>query len=457
MISIPRTSRLKRTFAALAITGVALAPAQSDSPDAFTEQIVVEGNHVTTSGGVYRVAAGTDIGGNMLGVDTHSFNSPNRFSVVDRTTNALDDEIIVDREDTEYLHAVVTESGKVFRWGAPENGLGGNGQPLSSFREPTELPLAGTAAESERVVDLAVSEHAAWLLTEAGSVVAWGSNVRGVLGIDGAPGAIHAPTNVPFPAPVTRILPLYQATLFELEDGSLLATGDVRATTGSFRYSGGVVVDDGSGYAVPTPVSFPEFGEHRIANTASTMGRWGSDPLFPANAAVLDNGELYTWGVSRADYGTLGNGKPGVQVHARPTMVGENFEGVYGGGDAAFTALSVDRSVYAWGNNLEGQAGNGTTRHVLAPHRTITGVELFTTQHSPSHAVVLTNGELRVWGKNNWGNLGPGSGSISSPTRVDMSKSPFVGAKVDAIRSLGISFGTKYGNVLELDMTYSPQ
>jgi alpha-tubulin suppressor-like RCC1 family protein len=77
-------------------------------------------------------------------------------------------------------------------------------------------------------------------------------------------------------------------------------------------------------------------------------------------------------------------------------------------GGAYFTlALKNDGGLWAWGNNLDGQIGDGTTTNRPSPVRIMGGVTAIAA--GGWHALALkTDGTLWVWGSNSHGQLGDG-------------------------------------------------
>jgi alpha-tubulin suppressor-like RCC1 family protein len=135
--------------------------------------------------------------------------------------------------------------------------------------------------------------------------------------------------------------------------------------------------------------------------------------------AVDADGRLWGWG--QADDGALGPGVSANQV--APVLIG-------GVGDARFTqvvgtyrsafALDDGGQVWAWGNNQDGQLGDGTTTERATP-AVVAGIDgpvariaRMTADCCPGasagHIAVLTAaGEVWTWGLNNRGQLGDGT------------------------------------------------
>ena len=79
-------------------------------------------------------------------------------------------------------------------------------------------------------------------------------------------------------------------------------------------------------------------------------------------AAIDESNELYTWGFNGK--GQIGNGTAQTGPYDTPTKVNGGFLGLWRDvacGEYHNVAIDYMRSVYAWGYNLGGQIGNGTT------------------------------------------------------------------------------------------------
>ena len=80
-------------------------------------------------------------------------------------------------------------------------------------------------------------------------------------------------------------------------------------------------------------------------------------------------------------------------------------------------SLLDDGSVYCWGNNNYGQLGDGTTTYSGLPREVLLPSDRFAISIDSGDyhtCAVLDNGEMYCWGRQNYGNMGTGKGSISS-------------------------------------------
>jgi alpha-tubulin suppressor-like RCC1 family protein len=95
-----------------------------------------------------------------------------------------------------------------------------------------------------------------------------------------------------------------------------------------------------------------------------------SDPVFPdgytdSNHAILSDDKLYAWGIN--SYGQLGDG---TSTHrSSPTLIGTCTWKAVNSDNALGHSLGIrgDDKLYAWGNNSEGQLGDGTTIGQFSP------------------------------------------------------------------------------------------
>jgi len=90
------------------------------------------------------------------------------------------------------------------------------------------------------------------------------------------------------------------------------------------------------------------------------------------------------------------------------------------GGEIYSLALRSDGTVWAWGDNISGELGDGTTTQHHNPEQVpgLSGITQISAGNSSSFAV-RSDGTLFAWGNNNAGQLGDGStASRSTPEQV---------------------------------------
>jgi alpha-tubulin suppressor-like RCC1 family protein len=150
--------------------------------------------------------------------------------------------------------------------------------------------------------------------------------------------------------------------------------------------------------------------------TPVVLGQAGGGPDATVAAdSQLPSQALYSWGSN--DWGQLANGSSGdgtpTPVTA-PTQVaaptGAVFRTVAAGG-AHTLGLTVTGDVYSWGADFSGQLGLGTDRAATTPEAVaIPGGPVVAVAAGSSHSLALTAaGQVYAWGANLFGQLGDGT------------------------------------------------
>lgn len=128
------------------------------------------------------------------------------------------------------------------------------------------------------------------------------------------------------------------------------------------------------------------------------------------NAAIAEDGSLYLWGNNYC--GQIGNNSRNAQL--KPVKVMDNVRSV-SLGDRHSAAITKDGSLYMWGDNYYGQLGNGKSGGDITSYdggiESKTPIKIMENIKSVSlgydHSAAITeDGELYVWGSNEYGQLG---------------------------------------------------
>ena len=146
------------------------------------------------------------------------------------------------------------------------------------------------------------------------------------------------------------------------------------------------------------------------------------------SVAVKKNGSVWAWGDNST--GELGNrttAKSDVPERVRlPSglTAGQVFAGGNYPDNGHALAILSDGSVWAWGDNDEGQLGDGTTTTATLPVRVLVprGVTFTAVAAGGTHSLALdSNGDVWAWGDNKFGELGDGLPEpySVSPVKVD--------------------------------------
>jgi hypothetical protein len=139
--------------------------------------------------------------------------------------------------------------------------------------------------------------------------------------------------------------------------------------------------------------------------------------------ALRDDGTVWAWGNNL--FGQLGNGWTTGQPYGGsavpvPVVGLTNVTAIASRGLGAY-ALRADGTVWAWGANHDGQLGNGTLVDSNVPVRVtgLSGVVAIGAGDGTGYAV-LADGTVRAWGDNGGGHLGNGSDVDHSTTPVQV-------------------------------------
>lgn len=294
------------------------------------------------------------------------------------------------------------------------------------------------------VKQLSTSNSTQYALLTNGQVWAWGQGTNGELGDGAHANSFKAAVQVKFPAGVTiAFLPQdanpYDSALAvdasghawgwglnshgEFCNGTTHATdvpkkiplsGKVTALAGANAHAiydaGGTVYTCGASYRGQSDTPVPVKGlPSRVAVTELVSG-------FGDVGALLANGQYYDWG-NNAE-GQLGNGTTSTSPTAKPQHVSlpgpvaQVYQGGSAPGNGQTLAMLADGSLYAWGSNSFGQLGTGNTVNEdspvpFSPPAGVTYVAL-ASGGATSYAID-THGHVWAWGEGKYGELGNGT------------------------------------------------
>ena len=299
---------------------------------------------------------------------------------------------------------VLTTAGQILAWG--DNRIGQLGIGTQRPAE-TPTPRLVRLQPGARAVSVRPGcDHVVALLS-TGKVVAWGRNTEGELG-DGDPNTplelspvpVALPANVRFAA----VCAGFDFSLALSTSGRVYAWGD---NTHGQSGDGSQMVE----HSTPVPVKLS-------SRTQVTAIACGSDHAL----ALTSAGRVLAWG--EGDQGALGTGAPlgisRVPVSVRlPASV--RIRALFAGTFSSM-ALSTTGQVWTWGDNADGQLGNGsTTDH--SPRPVLVRLPARTTVRQISGGertdlVLTARGTILTWGANEVGQLGAGRASTRSRVPV---------------------------------------
>lgn len=296
-------------------------------------------------------------------------------------------------------YALLT-NGNVYAWGLGNAGQLGDGATENSFAKPVRVRFPAGVKIASLPIDVMPFDTGLAVDTK-GHVWGWGDNQGGELCLGNHKQHL-TPVRLPF-SHVTAVAGAFDHALYdargrvwacglnslgELGDGTtrpssvpvkvkgLGPSAHVVFLVAAFANSGALLADgkyldwgtNGHGQLgigtlrkrsdVPVTVPLPA----RVQQV--TQG--GSVPGNGQTLVLLTNGNLYAWGDD--GQGQLGDGKTAAQ--SSPELItppsGVTYRGLATSGGTSY-GISTSGHVYAWGGGQEGQIGNGTTESSLTP------------------------------------------------------------------------------------------
>lgn len=303
----------------------------------------------------------------------------------------------------------VLTTGRITCWGASAYGALGNG-----VGEPGELPIPQEVAGITTATAVSVSgEGAACARLASSAVDCWGLNNEGQLGDGTEIGPEHC-TPVPAPCSTTPVQVRGITNAVAVSAGyehacALLSTGHVECWGSDMN---GELGDGQIGEPSSTPV--PVSG----ISTATSVASGSSD-----SCAVLTSGHVYCWGWNGE--GELGDGSR-LESPTPVEVSGITDATAVSAGDHDVCALLANGEISCWGVNGSGQIGDGSIgEDVLtpAPVSGITSGEAVSVGGTHACAQVGVNG-VECWGQNGDGELGNGGTQKESATPVPVDAIP---------------------------------
>ncbi len=254
---------------------------------------------------------------------------------------------------------------------------------------------------STRFTTLAVGQsHTCSIRAPDATVVCWGDNTYGQLGVAGASTSSETPVAVTLPGPARWITAGFEHSCAVLYDGSLWCWGD--------NAEGQLGLNDAFGSPnAPTPT--------RVGSAVDWVLVSGGQGH---TCGIRAPGTMWCWGRNTNYELGLGTAQP-VQLRA-PTQVGMLTDWTFVNlGQDTSVALRHDGSLWGWGSGSSGQlqAPPGVFQ---APTQVGTDTSwVVVSTNTFSTCGVQSSGALYCWGRNAEGQLGTGdTNDRTTPTRT---------------------------------------
>ena len=266
-------------------------------------------------------------------------------------------------------------------WGYNSNGQVGNGNMT------TQLSPVGVQGVSADVSAVAAGGYFS-LALQNGAVYSWGQGVDGELGNGTNSDHQTATAALNLSGGVTAIAAGCYHGL-AIKNGGLFTWG----------YNSFGQLGDGTGASRSTPEAITNFG----SGVTSIAGGY-------VHSLMVQNGAAYAWGNDQ--FGELGNGVlTGFNANPTPIAVNNMSSGVSMVAAGAYHSLAIKNGgLFAWGYNVSGQLGDGSTSNRSAPVA-VTNMTSGVTSVAAGYffSLAVKNGNVYAWGSNGDGQLGDGT------------------------------------------------
>lgn len=292
-------------------------------------------------------------------------------------------------------------------WGPDD--LGSLGDESTNYSIDATPVSAITLSAANPAKGISMSASTCAVLTD-GSIQCWGPNVSGTLGNDTTTSSLTAVTaysNSANPAKQVSVGTFASCAVFH--DGTAACWGNDGGNPAAPLLGNGT-----TGFSLtPVPVS------NISAASPATAISIGSSSA----CALMGDATVQCWGSN--NHGELGTGAAGPEscdslpCSTVPVPV-TGLSGVtmvsVGGLADVVCAVKNDGTVWCWGSNMYSQLGNGSTEPYVSSPVQITGLSAAATAVSvgfSSVCALLADGTVQCWGNNQDGQMG--NGTTTSP------------------------------------------
>jgi len=294
-----------------------------------------------------------------------------------------------------YHSLALKNDGSVWAWG--KDGFGQLGNGVFEGLSATPVQVSGLTGASA----IATGGFHSLAALSNGSVEAWGYNNSGQLGNG-------TTTNSNTPVPVSLLNNVTMVSGGAYHSLALKADG----TVWSWGANDSGQLGTGTTAASSTPVQVKN-----LTNvTAIAAGASNS------SYALRSDGTMWAWGDN--SYGQLGNSAAGHTATLPVQVPLANLTGI-GAGDTFASAIKSDGTAWSWGNNNRNQVGStactSKTCSVPVQVSNLSNVAFIAGGSGLNGLATRSDGTVWAWGDNTWGEAGNGTSTNPEPVPVQVS------------------------------------
>jgi len=289
-------------------------------------------------------------------------------------------------------------------WGLGTSGQLGSG--ASNYNYPKEINNAYGYADLNFSTISTGGTHTC-ALDDDNKLLCWGSRVNYRLGDNGAS------SHVSYPTRYTGTSEIYDRPLAAISAGGT-HTCTIRMDTSTWCWGLGNYgqIGDGTIYGGGTMPKQVQF-ENNLTVISISTGYFHT-------CAIMSDDSIYCWGFN--DQGQLGIGNNTNQPLPTKVLLPAGRTALaISLGFAQTCAILDDYSINCWGNNDNGQIGDGTTDDRNSPSAVIlSGINdpIQIAVGYDSTCALFDDGSIQCWGNNNYGQLGIGSTTQSESPKT---------------------------------------
>ncbi|XP_043274624.1 X-linked retinitis pigmentosa GTPase regulator-like [Venturia canescens] len=124
---------------------------------------------------------------------------------------------------------ICTGEQKIFACGSDQESQLGRGAQAVGDSSSSPIMVYDCGIAGPKILRIAAGSHHSLALMADGTVLAWGSNLEGQLGLPGTSGLVNKPTKVHMPEPVKQISAGYYHSAFLTESGNVYVCGEAES------------------------------------------------------------------------------------------------------------------------------------------------------------------------------------------------------------------------------------
>lgn len=280
---------------------------------------------------------------------------------VPKQIGGLSDIVAISAGDSHSL--ALRSDGAVFAWGLNTSGQLGDGTVTSPRTTPVQVLGVGGSGFLRNIAAIAAGDDFSVAVRSDGRVLAWGGNGNGQLGNNNASSGSPVPVEVVGLSGEGLLHDIVAVSSGDSHTLALVADGSVIAWGSNFD---GQLGNNNAPTNSPVPVRVRDVGGVGLLDDVLALSAGEFHSL-----ALRSDGTVLAWG-NNSD-GQLGNNNFPVNSPVPTEVLGVGGVGLLrdivaiAAGQRHSAALGADGRVYTWGQNDEGQLGNGTTTGVAVP------------------------------------------------------------------------------------------